>query len=63
MHLITFDPDLKLRCASTLKDHFAEPAIAQHFQAYEGQPLRVPAEAMGPEPAYLAEHRRVFFGK
>lgn len=62
LHLITFDADLKLLCAPSLKDHYTEPAIAQHFQAYEGHPLRVPAEAMGPKPEYLAHHRRLFFG-
>lgn len=63
LHLITFDADLKLLCAPSLKDHYTEPAIAQHFQAYEGQPLRVPAEAMGPKPEYLAHHRGIFFGQ
>ena len=30
-----------------LKDHFAKTIIAQHFQAYEGKQLTLPAEAAG----------------
>lgn len=37
--------------------------MAQQFQAYEGQPMAIPAEAAGPKPEYLAWHREVVFGK
>lgn len=37
--------------------------ITQHFQAYEGQPLTIPAKAAGPKPQYLAWHRVEVFGK
>lgn len=52
--LITFDTELRLVCSKALKDHFAHATIAQHFQAYEGQPLALPAETAGPKPEYLA---------
>lgn len=60
--LITFDTDLRLVCAPSLRDHFADATVAQHFQAYEGQPLSLPAEAAGPRPEYLAYHREHIFG-
>lgn len=34
--------------------------MAQHFQAYEGKPLTIPAEAVGPKPEYLEWHRKHF---
>lgn len=37
--------------------------VAQHFQAYEGQPRTIPAEATGPKPEYLEYHRNEVFGK
>ncbi|MBK9289278.1 MAG: HNH endonuclease [Flavobacteriales bacterium] len=46
--LITFDTELRLMCAPSLRDHFAHATVAQHFQAYEGKPLSIPAEAAGP---------------
>lgn len=61
--LITFDEHLRLVCAPSLRDHFAHAVVAQHFQAYEGRPLAIPAEAAGPKPEYLAWHRREVFGK
>ncbi|MBS1944467.1 MAG: HNH endonuclease [Bacteroidetes bacterium] len=61
--LITFDEHLRLVCAPSLRDHFAHAVVAQHFQAYEGQPLAIPAEAAGPKPEYLEWHRREVFGK
>jgi len=44
-------------------DHFAEATVAQSFQAYEGKPLTIPAEAAGPKSEYLEWHRREVFGK
>lgn len=61
--LITFDTDLRLVCSKALSDHFANATVIQHFQAYEGKPLTLPAEAAGPKPEYLAYHQRnVFVG-
>lgn len=61
--LITFDTELRLGCASSLRDHYTHEALAQHFKTYEGQPLNLPAEAAGPNPEYLAWHPEEVFGK
>ncbi len=61
--LITFDTELRLVCSKALKDHFAHATAAQHFKAYEGKPLAIPAEAAGPKAEYLEWHRVEVFGK
>ena len=61
--LITFDTELRLVCALSLRDHFANLTVSQHFKTYEGQPLTLPAEAAGPKAEYLEYHRREVFGK
>lgn len=60
--LITFDTELRLVCAPSLRDHFAEATVSQHFKAYEGKPLTIPAEAAGPKAEYLEYHRSEVFG-
>lgn len=50
-------------CAASLRDHFAEAAMAQSFKAYAGQPLIIPAEAAAPKAAYLAWHRTHIFSR
>jgi putative restriction endonuclease len=59
--LITFDTDLRLVLASSLRDHFANTTVAQSFKTYEGQPLTFPAEAAGPKAEYLEYHRTKVF--
>lgn len=44
-------------------DHFTEATVAQHFQAYEGQPLTIPTEAADPKAEYLEWHSRELYGK
>ncbi|MBX2979410.1 MAG: HNH endonuclease [Flavobacteriales bacterium] len=61
--LITFDTDLRLVLAPSLRDHFANATVAQSFKAYEGQPLTIPAEAAGPKAEYLEYHRSKVFDK
>jgi len=61
--LITFDTEPKPVCTPSLRDHFADATIAQHFQAYEGKLLAIPAEAAGPKPEYLEFHPNEVFGK
>ena len=71
--LITFDTELRLVCASSLRDHFAEATLSQNFKTYEGKPLNIPAEAAGPKAEYppspcyggqsLEYHRSEVFGK
>lgn len=60
---VGFDAELRLRCASSLRDHYITEAVAFHFKAYEGSPLSLPTEAIGPKPEYLDRHRREVFGK
>lgn len=61
--LITFDSDLLLVCAPSLRDHFTNATVSQSFEAYEGKPLTLPAEAAGPKSEYLEYHRTAVFGK
>lgn len=61
--LITFDTELRLVCAPSLRDHFAETTVSQSFKTYEGKPLILPAEAAGPKAEYLEYHRSEVFGK
>ena len=55
--LITFDTELRLVCAPSLRDHFTNTTVAQSFKAFEGKPLAIPAEAAGPKAEYLEWHR------
>ncbi len=59
--LITFDINLRLVLAPSLRDHFANETVAQNFKAYEGRPLTFPAEAAGPKAEYLEYHRNKVF--
>ena len=59
--LITFDTDLRLVLALSLRDHFAHATVAQSFKTYEGQPLTFPAEAAGPKAEYLEYHLTTTF--
>lgn len=61
--LITFDAELRLVCAPSLRDHFADATVSQQFKAYEGKPLAVPAEAAGPKAEYLDYHRNTVFDR
>ncbi|MBP9161059.1 MAG: HNH endonuclease [Flavobacteriales bacterium] len=59
--LITFDTELRLVCAPSLQEHFAEESVSRHFQAYANKPLTLPADAAGPKPEYLEFHRSHVF--
>lgn len=61
--LITFDTDLRLVCAPSIREHYATDPIAANFKAYEGRSLIFPTEAAGPNPKYLEYHRNELFGK
>jgi hypothetical protein len=37
--------------------------VAQHYKAYEGQQLTLPAEAAGPKAEYLEYHRSEVFDR
>jgi hypothetical protein len=62
-YLRTFDTELRLVCAPSLRDHFADATVAQHFKAYEGKLLAIPVEAAGPKAEYLEYHRNTVFDR
>jgi Predicted restriction endonuclease len=59
--LITFDDDLRLLLSPRLKAELPQRTVAENFGAYAGQPLTLPEDAVLPDPAFLAEHRRKTF--
>lgn len=61
--LITFDDRLRLLLSPHLKSELSQRAVAENFGAYAGQPLTLPAEAIPPDPAFLAQHRQAIFLK
>lgn len=60
---VGFDAELRLRCASSLRDHYTAEVVAFNFRAYEESLLNLPTEAVGPKPEYLEWYRREVFGK
>jgi putative restriction endonuclease len=58
--LIAFDDDLRLMLSPRLKAELPKRAVAESFGAYEGQALTLPVDAVMPDLAFLAEHRKVF---
>ncbi len=75
--LITFDEDLRLVCAPSLRDHYTNETVSLNFKNIEGRPLALPADsayvaegatsakeaAAGPKPEYLEWHREHVFGR
>lgn len=62
--LVTFDDDLRLVTARTLKDHLPNVAVEKDFIEREGQTLFLPEGESGPRRDFLAVHRReVFLGR
>jgi putative restriction endonuclease len=61
--LISFNDDLRMIVSPALKRHFGERGIAENFEAYEGERLIIPDDAVLPELSFLAVHRRSLFGK
>ena len=58
---LTFDDNLRLLLSKRLKDELPQRAVAENFAAYAGLSLQFPDDAAPPEPAYLAEHRKLLF--
>jgi predicted restriction endonuclease len=56
-HLISFDEKLRLVLSPRLKQALPHRAMAESFGAYAGEPLNLPADAVAPDPAFLAKHR------
>ena len=61
--LIAFSDDLRLILSPRLKAELPKRAVAENFGAYENTHLRLPPDAVVPEPAFLAEHRANIFAK
>lgn len=55
---IYFDDNLRLLLSKRLHDVLSHEAVKASFADYEGQPLRLPTDAVPPDPAFLANHRR-----
>lgn len=55
--LIAFDDDLRLLLSPRLRRLLPEEAVRASFEAHEGQPLRLPDDAVPPHAAFLSQHR------
>jgi hypothetical protein len=62
-YLIAFDSDYRLRLSSRLKNVTTDRAVRESFVAYEGEPLRLAADAVLPAGEFLAEHYAKVFPK
>lgn len=63
LHLIAFDEKFRLLLSPRLKPYLSEQCVADNFNAYSGQALQLPDDAVLPELAFLAKHRAVFSQK
>lgn len=61
--LIAFDDNLRLLLSPRMRDVLQQKAIADNFGAYAGEVLKLPDDAVLPDPAFLAAHRKVFLKK
>jgi putative restriction endonuclease len=55
---ISFDDNLRLLMSKRLRHALSNEAVKTSFSDYDGQPLRLPADAIPPDPAFLAKHRK-----
>ena len=58
--LISFDENLRLLLSPRLKTELPQRTVAENFGAFAGEPLKLPDDAVLPEPKFLAVHRAVF---
>jgi putative restriction endonuclease len=58
--LISFDENLRVLLSPRLKSELPQRTVAENFGAFAGEPLKLPREAVLPEPKFLAMHRAVF---
>jgi putative restriction endonuclease len=58
--MISFDANLRLLLSPRLKSEMSQRAVAENFIAYEGEPLKLPEDAILPDEKFLAEHRSRF---
>ena len=61
--LITFSDNLELQLSSQLKSFLGEPVVDSIFGNHEGQMLKLPDDAVMPDPQFLAQHRKAIFKK
>jgi putative restriction endonuclease len=54
---ISFDDNLRLLLSKRLHDFLSHEAVKVSFADYNGQPLHLPADAIPPDPTFLAKHR------
>jgi len=59
--LITFDAELRLKLSKGLKSYLPQTTVTECLAAYEGEPLRLPKDAVLPDEAFLAVHRAKAF--
>jgi len=55
--LIAFDGELRLLLSTRIKSFLPNEAVESSFARYERQPLRLPEDAVSPDPAFLLKHR------
>ena len=58
--LISFDENLRLLLSPRLKAELPQRTVVENFGAFVGEPLKLPSDAVLPEPKFLAMHRAVF---
>ncbi len=56
--LIAFDDDLRLILSRHLKTALSAKAMEDNFGIYEGEPLKLPEDAVTPETHFLTAHRK-----
>lgn len=59
--LITLDEKLNVVLSKRLRRFFPEPAVAQNFAPFEGQPIRMPEKLAEPDGGFLRYHRAKVF--
>jgi hypothetical protein len=55
--LIGFDNELRMILSSRLKSFLPQESVASHFEAYEGNILHFPNDAIPPEITFIEKHR------
>ena len=58
--LIGFDDNYRLLISRSLKNALPQSVIAASFSSFDGEPLKLPSDAVLPEPKFLAIHRAKF---
>jgi putative restriction endonuclease len=58
--LIFFDENLRLLLSPRLKTELSQRTVAENFGVFAGEPLKLPDDAVLPEPKFLSVHRVIF---